>query len=209
MFFVGIRNLSISPNWERKGCRLYCHTVIFVAVPRKHRVTFQKSISDSVSQELESFIEENSGEDGPLEEAKNDKDKVNKASISARKKRIKAGEGDRDELDVMDKCLSLFAGETAAKKVVKEAQVVLDKKVFEHYPKLSNDEVKNLVVDAKWMGYLEATIKAEIERVTQQLANRVKTLEERYTVSLTTLTEDVGLLSSKVDEHLKKMGLSW
>ena len=165
--------------------------------------------SDSVSQELESFIEEYSGEDGPLEEAKNDKDKVTKASVTTRKRLVKVGEGDIDELTVLDKCLALFAGETAAKKAVKEAQAVLDKKVFEQYPKLNDDEVKTLVVDAKWMGYLEAIIKAEIERVTQQMSNRVKTLEERYIFSLPTLTEDVGLLSSKVDEHLRKMGLSW
>jgi len=117
--------------------------------------------------------------------------------------------GDLEELAVLDKCLSLFTGETAAKKAVKEAQAALDKKVFENYPKLSDDEIKALVVDAKWMGHLKVTIKAEIERVTQQLAMRVKTLEERYAVSLPALTEEVGLLSSKVDEHLKAMGLSW
>ena len=165
--------------------------------------------SDTISQGLESFIEEHSGEDGPLEEAKNDKDKVTKASVTARKKQVKAGGGDGDELDELENCLSLFANETAAKKAVKEAQIVLEKKVFDQYPKLSDDEVKSLVVDVKWMGYLEATIKAEIERVTQQLANRVKTLEERYAVSLPTLTEEVELLSRTVDEHLKKMGLTW
>lgn len=165
--------------------------------------------ADAVSQELESFIEEHSGEDGILEEAKNDKDKVTKAGVTARKKQVKEGNRDREELAVLDKCLSLFGGETAAKKAVKEAQAALDKKVFDHYPRLSDDEVKTLVVDAKWMGHLQTTIKAEIERVTQQLANRVKTLEERYAVSLPTLTEEVGLLSNKVDEHLRKMGLSW
>ncbi len=165
--------------------------------------------SDSISQELESYIEENIDEDGALEEAKNDKDKVNKASVIARMKKVKVGFADTDELAGLDKCLSLFAAEAAAKKAVKEAQAALDKKVFEHYPKLSDEEVKTLVVDAKWMGYLEVTIKDEIESITQQLANRVKILGERYSFPLPKLTEDTRVLSGKVDEHLRKMGLSW
>lgn len=165
--------------------------------------------SDSITQELESLIEEHSGEGGALEEAKNDKNKVNKSSVSACKKQKKTGGGDPVELAVLDKCMTLFNKVAVAKKAVKEHQAILDKMVFDHYPKLSDEEVKTLVVDAKWTGYLEATIKAEIERVTQQLANRVKILEERYAVPLPALTDDIKLLTCKVDEHLKKMGVSW
>lgn len=41
------------------------------------------------------------------------------------------------------------------------------------------------------------------------MANRVKTLEERYAEPLPTLIDDVATLSAKVDEHLKKIGLQW
>ena len=92
---------------------------------------------------------------------------------------------------------------------MKEAQEALDKAVFAQYPKLSEDEIKKLVVDDKWQATLKAAIQAEIERVTQQLANRVKTLEERYAEPLPQLVQDVEALSSKVDEHLKKMELVW
>ena len=92
---------------------------------------------------------------------------------------------------------------------MKEAQEALDKAVFAQYPKLSEDEIKMLVVDDKWQATLKAAIQAEIERVTQQLANRVKTLEERYAEPLPQLVQDVEKLASKVDEHLKKMGLAW
>lgn len=44
---------------------------------------------------------------------------------------------------------------------------------------LSEDEIKMVVVDDKWQVTLKAAIQTEIERVTQQLVNRVKTLEER------------------------------
>lgn len=163
---------------------------------------------DALSQEIESFIEEHGGEDGLLEDAKNDKDKVTKASITARKKEIKTT-GDKEERLALDKCLALFAAETEAKRKVQEAQLVLDQKVFAHYPKLTDEEVQMLVVDRKWMAYLETTIAAEIERITQQLAGRVKTLEERYAEPLPQLASDVDGLAGKVAEHLKKMGLSW
>ncbi|MBF0420660.1 MAG: hypothetical protein HQL78_10910 [Magnetococcales bacterium] len=42
-----------------------------------------------------------------------------------------------------------------------------------------------------------------------RLTERVKTLEKRYVDPMPKLVEDVGVLSSRVDEHLKRMGLSW
>lgn len=56
---------------------------------------------------------------------------------------------------------------------------------------------------------LKGSIAAEIERVTQQLANRVKDLEEWYGSPLPKLVQAVEGLSSRVEEHLKKMGLVW
>jgi type I restriction enzyme M protein len=41
------------------------------------------------------------------------------------------------------------------------------------------------------------------------LTGRVKELAERYATPLPRLTEKVEVLSSKVDEHLKRMGFVW
>lgn len=92
---------------------------------------------------------------------------------------------------------------------MKEAEDALDLAVFRQYPKLDTDDIKTLVVDDKWLATLQAAIEAEIERVTQQLANRVKELEQRYAQPLPALTEQVTLLSDKVAGHLKAMGLEW
>ena len=92
---------------------------------------------------------------------------------------------------------------------MKTAQEALDKSVFLKYPTLTEVENKQLVVEDKWLASLQANIVAELERVTQQLANRVKTLEERYAEPLPELTQNVEALSAKVDEHLRKMGLVW
>jgi type I restriction enzyme M protein len=160
---------------------------------------------DEATQVLESYLEEHGGEDGLLVEALNDKDKITKASVAARTKLAT----DADEVKVLKQATKLFNAEAAAKKAVKEAQEVLDLSVYNQYPKLTIDEIKTLIVDDKWLATLQANIVSEIERVTQQMANRVKQLEERYSKPLPTLTQSVDELSDKVAGHLKAMGLEW
>jgi type I restriction enzyme M protein len=160
---------------------------------------------DAATQELESFIEDNSGDDGLIEAAKNDKGSVAQKGV---KDRIKETNDD-EELAALKKCLALINKEGKAKKVVKAAQDDLDELVFKTIPRLQEDELKGLVVEDKWFGTVEARIVEEIERVTQQLANRVKTLEERYAETMPSLTKDVQKYADLVDGHLKKMGLAW
>ncbi|WP_368940084.1 type I restriction-modification system subunit M [Proteus mirabilis] len=160
---------------------------------------------DSASQELETYLEENSGDDGLLNEALNDKDKVTKATVTARLKVAT----DPDEKSALKQAQKLFDNEANTKKALKKAQDALDLAVFKQYPKLSIDEIKTLIVDDKWLATLQSNIEAEIERVTQQLANRVKELEERYNEPLPAITKSVENLSEKVAGHLKAMGLEW
>jgi len=164
---------------------------------------------DGITQELEALVEEHSGEEGALSDAQTDTGKVTKASLMARLKEIKGDNGAIEERDISKQCLELVDSEAEAKKAVKDAQIALDKLVFAQYPKLTEAEIKTLVVDDKWQATLKVAIQAEIDRVTQQLANRVKTLEERYAEPLPQLIREVETLSSRVDEHLQRMGLVW
>jgi len=158
---------------------------------------------DSATQALESYLEEHGSEEGLLIEALNDKDKITKASVAARTKLA----NDADEIKALKQATKLFNAEAAAKKAVKEAQEALDLAVFNQYPKLDVDEIKTQIVDDKWLATLQANIVAEIERVTQQMANRVKQLEERYSTPLPKLTQSVDELGDKVAGHLKAMGV--
>ncbi len=167
---------------------------------------------DTGTQELEAYIEEHAVEGGLLEEVLNDSGKVNKASVTARQKQlsvIPAQAGIQDETTALKQAKKLIETEATNKKAVKTAQEALDKQVFQQYPKLTETENKTLIVEDKWLATLQGNVVAEIERVTQQLANRVKTLEERYAEPLPTLTQSVEALSTNVDEHLQKMGLQW
>ncbi|WP_059002450.1 type I restriction-modification system subunit M [Leptolyngbya sp. NIES-2104] len=177
--------------------------------PQQQELDRLQAELDAIAQELETLVEEQSGEEGLLSEAQTDAGKVTKASVMARLKEIKGDVSAEEEQAVLKQCLGFIDRETEAKKAVKDAQSELDQLVFAQYPRLSGDEIKALVVEDKWQATLKGAIASEIERVTQQLANRVKTLEERYAEPLPQIVETVEALSSKVDEHLRRMGLTW
>ncbi len=166
-------------------------------------------VREEISHVLEEFIEEHGGEDGLLEEAKTDKGKVTKVSLKARMIAVKLLTDNEEELAVLNQCQKLLDRESAADKKVKEAQRILDEKVLVKYRKLSEAEVKVLAVEDRWLAAVEADIRSEVDRVTRTLTGRVKSLEERYAEALPSLNNGMIALSARVDEHLKKMGLSW
>lgn len=166
---------------------------------------------DRLSQELEALVEEHGGEEGLLEEAKTDAGNVTKGALNARLKELQREKTppDDEELLLLNRCRRLMDGEAAAKKAVQEAEKKLLQKLFARYPRLTTDEIKNLVVHDKWHAALAGAVEAEIERVTQQLATRVRALEERYAEPLPDIVEELDALSAKVDAHLQKMGVAW
>jgi len=168
-----------------------------------------QSTADGHTQAQETYVEEQAIEGGLLEEALTDSGKISKASVAARLKQLPQLTANQEEITALKHIKKLLEREASAKKAVKAAQEALDKQVFAQYPKLSEADNKTLIVEDKWLATLQANIVAEIERVTQQLANRVKTLEERYAEPLPVLAEHIDLLSAKVDGHLRKMGLQW
>ncbi|ANX04290.1 type I restriction-modification system subunit M [Immundisolibacter cernigliae] len=181
-----------------------------------------QAAQETAARELEEFVEQHVCEEGLLEDAVNDKGKVTKASIKSRLNELKAVipaptvipaqagiQEDQEEHDALTRCLQLIDAESDAGKAVKDAQAALDEKVLARYAKLSEAEIKTLVVEDKWFASLQAAIAGGVQRLTQQLAGRVKELEERYARPLPELERDVETFSVKVEEHLKQMGLAW
>ena len=56
---------------------------------------------------------------------------------------------------------------------------------------------------------LASDVQTELNRISQALTGRIKELAERYATPLPRLSEEVEVLSGKVDAHLKKMGFVW
>jgi len=141
---------------------------------------------DTASREIEEFIEENNGEEGYFAGF----EKINKKNVASRIREIK----NKPEDEV--------------KKNIKEAEKSLDVKVISKYKKMTESEIKVLVVDDKWMATLEQVVKGEMDRISQRLTGRIKELAERYATPLPILTNETETLSRKVDEHIKKMGFN-
>ncbi|MBI3477555.1 MAG: type I restriction-modification system subunit M [Acidobacteria bacterium] len=155
---------------------------------------------------LEEFVEENNGEEGLLEAGKTDKGTLTKASLSERLREIENDAESEEEKKVLTRCLQLMETEAVASKAVKESQAYLDASVLTQYAKLTDSEIRDLVVDDKWLAVLQGAMKDEIQRLTQALTDRVKELEERYIVTLSELENAISELSDRVKAHLKEMG---
>ena len=160
----------------------------------------------SLQQQMEEMAEENGGEEGLLADAANDKGKLTKASVTARLRDIRADADAADEIKALKDYLALVEQEAATADKLAEAQNALTMKVAAKYPKLTEDEIKALVVDDKWLAALSAAVQGELDRVSQTLTGRIRLLAERYAMPLPQLVEEVDLLSAKVEDHLKKMG---
>ena len=159
---------------------------------------------DSVTARLAEMEEEHGGENGAFSEL----DKVNKTNVAALWKEIKVDEDMKDEASTLNDWLKLNKEETGLKKQLKEAEAALDAQAYALYPKLTGSEIKTLVVDDKWLAPLDTAIHSEMERVSQQLTQRVKKLAERYEMPLPRMLERVDELTAKVNGHLNAMGFS-
>ena len=163
----------------------------------------------AIEQAMEEMAEEHSGEEGLLEEAKNEKDKLTKASVAERLKEIKGDADAAEERKVLNDYLVLIDKEAATSAKVKEVQESLMAKVAAQYGKLTEAEIKTLVVDDKWLASLAAAVRGELARVSQTLTGRIRQLAERYAIPLPKLTNALKSLAARVEEHLQKMGVRW
>jgi type I restriction enzyme M protein len=164
---------------------------------------------DAITRQMEELEEEHGGEDGLLFEAKTEKGKLTKVSVNARLKNIKHVKDADDERKVLNAYSALIEEEAAASKQMKDAQKALEAKVAAKYAKLSEDEIKTLVVDDKWLATLAADVQSELDRVSQALTGRIRQLAERYATPLPKLIQEVESLATRVGEHLKRMGAVW
>ncbi len=113
------------------------------------------------------------------------------------------------KLDVLQSYLDIVAKDAELNYKIRKAIADLDIKVIERYKTLTEEEIKQLVVDDKWMATIERSVKTEMERISQRLTQRIKELAERYETPLPKQTTDVAELETKVNAHLLKMGFSF
>jgi type I restriction enzyme M protein len=114
-----------------------------------------------------------------------------------------------EDVKVLKTYIDLHQRIAAEKKDLKIKVAELDNATLNQFKKLTEEDVRILVVDDKWLASLKSGIQSEIDAISQRLTGRVKELAERYENTMTELNHQTNSLEEKVEDHLKKMGLEW
>jgi type I restriction enzyme M protein len=190
-----------------------CDLVPKALIVARYFALEQKAITDlaveleDLTARLDAMEEEHSGEEGAFAEL----DKLTLAAVRGRLKELAKESGDlnEDEFQVVKEYLDLLTQEVQLKRALNDAEEKLDALAYAKYPTLTEDEIKKLVVDDKWLAALDADIHGEMNRVSQNLTNRVKELAERYETPLPKQVSRVRDLEQTVNAHLERMGFAW
>ena len=225
--------------------------------------------------ELEEMIEEESGEDGLLKEALNDKgDGIPKANLNKRIKELddkkasplldaltkmvelfadgkikemeqlvasvpelsnyelrnkngsfgkaklqnalkvaaqeaKVPEIYNDEYDALIKYQEKLVEKEAIDKEVKTARAKLDDLIVAKYAVLTEEEIKYLLFDKKWMAKLKQDVMDEFEQVLNNLSSRVLLIARRYEHTLSEIEDKTSKSREAVMSALERMGYKW
>lgn len=210
---------ELTPITNKKGtimdyvCELIPEDLIInnYFLQEQSKIAQLENQKDDIIRQQEEMQEEYGGEEGLLEEVTNDGGKITKTNINVRIKEIQKNPlfADAEELQVLKSYLQLLESEAILNKKIKDSTQELHHKVLKKYRELTEEEVKSLVVDDKWMGILKQGINAEMDRISQRLTQRIKELGERYDTPLLELSDEVDRLTGLVDQHLQQMGFVW
>jgi type I restriction enzyme M protein len=157
--------------------------------------------------QMEELKEENSGEEGILEEVKNEKGKITKKDLLQKIKEYKKTPDEyKEELQVFEKYLDFIDKQSELKSELKTKMQELDKKLLEKYSQLTENDVKYLVVEKKWLERLHENINDELDNIIMDMTGRIKELTERYSEPIPQIEVRSTELEQKVKQHLKLMG---
>lgn len=158
------------------------------------------------AQAIDDFIDENSGDDGPLSDAMED-GKISKTLASVQLREAKRENPQGDEFEALAGLIGLYEAETAAKKISKDAVANLNTATLARYGKLSESEIRELVVVDKWGTAVETRIRAEVAGLIERLIERIHELGARYDSTLGDIQSEVDALAAVVKQNLEQMGV--
>lgn len=159
---------------------------------------------DGQMKELE---EEYSGQEGILEEVKNDKGNITKKDLQNKITELRWSPNEfKEELEVLEKYLQLMDEQTRIKKKIREKEKELDEKLLRKYYDLTKEEVKRLIVEKKWLTRIEENIHDEFDNIVLNLTSRIKELAKRYDEPMPHIEKEVEDYEQRVKNHLKVMG---
>ncbi len=206
-------NANLTPVKDSKGkikkgefvCELIPNELVVNRYFNKEKEKIQgiTHYLESLVNQMNELKEEHLSEEGLLNEVINNKGNITKADLTKRIKEIKGNAEYADEYEVLHSYETLLKLENDNKKALKEAETELKKKIYKKFTELTQDEIKTLVVEDKWLNTLKNRIDSEIDQISQRLSNRISELAVRYERPLPEIEEEYAVLKSKVETHLK------
>lgn len=131
--------------------------------------------------------------------------KINDTNVKKRIRDLKEGK-DYEEISVLREFLRIREQISFGKKEIKILKLDLLFALKDKYENLSEEEIKQLVIEKKWIATLNVRLNAEMQRISQQLTSKVSALAERYAQTLPEIDAEIAELEAKVVTHLKQMG---
>lgn len=147
---------------------------------------------------LNEFIEEHSNEEGLFYDLK-----INESVL---KKELKNATDLEDE-KILKTALELLEAKNKALKMKNKAHEDLELKAFHQYKNLELDEIKDLIIQDKWLKSLKNALENKILKRINAFTSALNEIIQTYSNSLLELDKEVKESESKVLEHLKDLGL--
>lgn len=113
-----------------------------------------------------------------------------------------------DTLAVFKEYLDKYDELTSLKVQIKELTTTLTNKVVEKYASLTEDEIRTLVVERKWLATVIGGCMALMQSVTHRIGTEVASLVERYENTLPELTKEVSEYENEGNGYLAEMGFT-
>ncbi|MFP6300465.1 N-6 DNA methylase [Helicobacter pylori] len=147
---------------------------------------------------FEEFIEEHSNEEGLFYELK-----INESVL---KKELKNAT-DLEDKEILKTALELLEAKNKALKMKNKAHEELELKAFHQYKNLELNEIKDLIIQDKWLKSLKNALENKILKRINAFTSALNGIIQTYSNSLLELDKEVKESESKVLEHLKDLGL--
>ena len=110
-----------------------------------------------------------------------------------------------DDYEELKKAFELAHRSEESTKLIKEMDKALDEKARERYASLTDDEIKELLVDKKWYYAIGKGIIDLYTAISHKLAERITELSKRYELTLTDLDSQINEAESSLSDMLGEL----
>lgn len=195
-------------SWDGKLIPKAILTSEFFSEEKKAIDDITVIISDLQAQ-ADEFEEEQTGEDGVLADCLNDKNNLDQKAVKEKLKKLKAEDPTGEDYKQLKEYSDLLAKIKEHNKALKELSALLEQHLKAKYAVLTEDEIKELLVNKKWYYSIFDGIDALYTSISHNLSARITELAERYESTLPELEKEVSKYDAKLKDHLKRMGFTW